>query len=162
MGIWGLSLTLLIVCFPGELWGWTPISYLFCILHSLRSCPLGAGRCSVEIWLGGRLDGRPGRVASESLRRPFCSADHSRYARCAGELLSNRHRQSRQKEAGETTSFLTVPKTPCGERLIPSKIPVTVVPQFTPRTEIMCFCCPPASSPIYHGARVTPAECPHS
>lgn len=99
MGIWGLSLTLLIICFHGELWGWTPISYLFCILHSLRSRPLGAGRCSVEIWLGGRLDGRPGRVASESLRRPFCFADHSQYARCGGELLSNRHRQSRQKEA---------------------------------------------------------------
>lgn len=67
-----------------------------------------------------------------------------------------------RRRLGEMTSFLTVPKTPCGECLIPSKIPVIVVPQFTPRTEIMCFCCPPASSPIYHGARVTPAECPHS
>ena len=137
----------------------SPICSVFCSLHS---CPLGAGRCSVEIWLGGRLDGRPGRVTSESLRRPFCFADHSQYARCACKLLSNRHRQSRQKEAGEMTSFLAVPKTPCGECLILSKIPVIVVPQFTPRAEIMRLCCPPASSPIYHGARVTPAECPHS
>lgn len=139
-------------------------SNLLFVLYFAQSpqLPFGCRQVLCGDLARGRLDGRPGRVASESLRRPFCSADHSQYARCGGELLSNRHRQSRQKEAGEMTSFLTVPKTPCGERLIPSKIPVTVVPQFTPRTEIMCFCCPPASSPIYHGARVTPAECPHS
>lgn len=63
--------------------------------------------------------------------RPFCLADPASVHSVQTVVKSTQAIVA--GGGGEMTSFLTVPETPCGGCLIPSKIPVIVVPQFAPR-----------------------------